>query len=254
MSVAAGTVGVVVGVGLGLTLAWLSSLRRKPPRGELWASPLTTCSRRAIAALVEVGAEFTFVPIHLAKGEHKKPAMLALQPYGKVPAWRDAGGWDLFESRAIVRHVCEGSSLVPADARTRAVMEQWLWVCQCYFYEPFIQIMYMRVLKKKPLDEALCDAKRQELEPTLDMMEARLKASPFLAGGDFTIADLDYLCYFEVFGAAGLQDALDARPALAAWWAKCRARPSWAYAVSGKVVEDYKGATDPLGRPKPWDP
>ena len=58
----------------------------------------------------------------------------------------------------------------------------------------------------------------------------------------------------EVSKAAGVQDMIDARPQLAAWAKRCLARPSWQYAISGKVVDDYKGATDPLGRATPWAP
>jgi len=248
---------VVSGLGLGLVALGLSRLRRRRvARGQLWASPLTTCSRRAIAACVEAGAEFRFVPIHLAKGEHKLPQYVALQPYGKVPAWRDADGFDLFESRAIMRHVAEGTQLIPTDAKALALMEQWISVEYSYFYPAFMPIMYMRVLKKAPLDETKCQQLRTELEPTLDMMEAHLKLSghPYLACGQFTLADLTYLCYFQVFGAAGLQDALDKRPALSQWWLRCSARPSWKYTVSHAVVADYACTSDPLGRAKPWDP
>jgi len=246
-------VGVALG-GVGLALARLVLLRRRRPSGQLWASPLTTCSRRVIVACIEAGIDFSFVPIHLAKGEHKLPQMIALNPYGKVPAWRDASGFDLFESRAIMRHVCEGTALIPSAAGERAVMDQWLWVDQCAFYPAFIPIFYMRVIKVMPLDEAACAAKTAELAPTLDAMETRLKNSAYLAGPAFTLADLTYLCYFEVFGAAGLQALLDARPALAAWSAACRKRPSWQHTLSQQYVVERALPADPLGRAKPWNP
>ena len=249
-------VGVVAGgLAVGLARALLRRRARKPAVGQLWASPLTTCSRRAIAACVEAGADFEFIPIHLAKGEHKGAAMMAVNPYGKVPAWRDADGFDLFESRAIMRHVSEGTDLIPATAKARALMEQWLWVDQCSFYPAFIPIYYMRVIKKAPLDEAKCAAHLQELLPTLDLMEARLSHGlPYLADETYTLADLSFTCYFEVFAAAGLQSALDARPALKAWSARIRARPAWVHTMSQRYVDERACASDPLGRAKPWDP
>ena len=146
MSVPMNKASLVVGValgGVGLALARLILQRRRRPSGQLWASPLTTCSRRVIVACVEAGIDFSFVPIHLAKGEHKLPAMFELNPYGKVPAWRDASGFDLFESRAIMRHVSEGTALIPSTAKARALMDQWVWVDQCSFYPAFIPIFYM---------------------------------------------------------------------------------------------------------------
>ena len=107
-----------------------------------------------------------------------------------------------------------------------------------------------------PLDEDKCAQCRSELEPTLDKMEAALKASGFeyLACESYTLADLTYACYFELFTPAGLLDALEARPALAAWWERCRARPAWQYTLSLKFIEEKKLPTDPLGRETPWDP
>jgi len=226
------------------------------PSGELWASPMTTCSRRVIAALLEAEIDFKFVPIHLPKVEHKLPAFVALNPYGKVPAWRDSEGYDLYESRAIMRHAAEGTALIPSTRKARALMDQWLWVDSEVFKPAVMPILYMKVIKKMPLDEDKCAQSRSELEPTLDKMEVALKASGFeyLACESYTLADLTYACYFELFAPAGLQDALEARPALAAWWERCRARPAWQQTLSLKFIEEKKLPTDPLGRETPWDP
>ena len=245
---------VAFAAAVGIGALWLLRKRWRRPSGQLWGSPLTTCSRRAIAACTEAGVDWTFVPIHLAKGEHKQPAYLEMQPYGKVPAWREADGFQLFESRAIMKHVCEGTALVPSDARSRALMEQWLSVEYSAFYPSFIPIYYMRVLKKMPLDEAQCAKHVAELEFTLNLMESQLQTSTHLAGEDFSIADLSFLCYFEVFEATGLQGTIDARPTLKAWWARCRARPSWVYTMSASYVAERAPESDPLGRAKPWDP
>ena len=246
-----------MGAALGMSIALMVlklRLSKASASGELWASPLTTCSRRAIAACIEAGIDYHFVPIDLAKGEHKLPAMMKLNPYGKVPAWRDASGFDLYESRAIMRHVAEQSGLVPSTARERALMEQWLWVDEGTFKPPFKIIQYMRVLGKLPLDEDKCAASRVELEATLDTMEAWLASSGLLhlASDAFTLADLTYMCYFELFPACGLQDTLDVRPTLAAWWARCRARPAWKLTLSQEYMAERALEVDPLGRAKPW--
>ena len=165
--------GVGAALGVGVAIAVRHILKPKKPTGQLWGSPLTTCSRRAIAACAEAGIDYEFVPIHLAIGEHKKPEYMKFQPYGKVPAWRDASGFDLFESRAIMRHVAEGSALLPADAPTRALIDQWISHEYSYFSPAFMPLYYMRVLKKAPLDEKLCASKEAELEGVLDIMEAR---------------------------------------------------------------------------------
>ena len=107
-----------------------------------------------------------------------------------------------------------------------------------------------------PLDEQQCAACKVELEKTLDHMEAALSRSglEYLAADAFTIADLTYLCYFQVFAPAGLADTLETRPMLKAWWERCSARKAWQYTLGMEFVEEKKLAEDPLGREKPWDP
>ena len=45
-----------------------------PPPGTLYASDHSTCSRRVLAVLREVGADYRFAHVDLAKGEQKDPA------------------------------------------------------------------------------------------------------------------------------------------------------------------------------------
>ena len=64
----------------------------------------------------------------LGKWQQKAPEFLAKHQYGKVPVWEQRDGLVLYESRAIMRHVAAGSSLVPTDPHARARMEQWISV------------------------------------------------------------------------------------------------------------------------------
>lgn len=94
---------------------------------------------------MEADIDFKFVPIHLPKVEHKLPAFVTLNPYGKVPAWRDSEGYDLYESRAIMRHAAEGTALIPSTRKARALMDQWLWVDSEVFKPAVMPILYMKV-------------------------------------------------------------------------------------------------------------
>jgi glutathione S-transferase len=204
-----------------------SSAAAAAPSGTLFAHAVSTCSRRVLCVLEEAGVDFAFRPVNLLLGEQRRADHLARHPFGKVPAWQGADGLALFESRAIMRHVAEGSALVPSGRAERALMEQWISIEQSYLSPAVLPIYLMRVLKKVPLDEAAASSRRAELAPTLDLMEKRLAGSAHLAGPSFSLADLTCLCLFEVFEACGLRAELEERPALAAWWARCRARPTW---------------------------
>lgn len=212
--------------------------------GTLWAWPPTTCSRRVICALTEAGLDFDFVPIRLPDKQQKSAEFLAIQPFGKVPVWEDArgggGAFRLFESRAIMQFVGEGTHLVPTDPRQRALMQQWLSVEYSEFQKAFMPLYYAK-LHNAPVP-GLLEETAGNVAPILDILEAHLakEGREYLVGDGFTCADLTWLCYLEWFEGLGLGAELERRPAVNAWWGRCRARPSWQYALAGTVMERAK--------------
>src|SRR5215831_4587319 len=68
--------------------------------------------------------------VNLAKGEHRQPEYLAVNPNGKLPALADGNGMVLWESNAICQFLCEregDTSLYPRDSRVRADIARWLF-------------------------------------------------------------------------------------------------------------------------------
>ena len=72
--------------------------------------------RKACAVAKYLESPVEFVRIDLAKGEHKTPAFLAVNPNGKVPAFED-GGTKIWEANAIMCHLARiaKSDLWPTD-------------------------------------------------------------------------------------------------------------------------------------------
>ena len=60
-------------------------------------------------------------------GETRTPDFLAMNPAGQVPLAILPDGRPLAQSNAIILHLAEGSSLIPADAYDRARMLEWLF-------------------------------------------------------------------------------------------------------------------------------
>ena len=65
------------------------------------------------------------------------------------------------------------------------------------------------------------------LDQTLDVMNTRLGETQYLAGGEFTLADIVYLPYLEYLKMTPAWDAVTQRPNVMAWWQRCSERPSW---------------------------
>ena len=57
------------------------------PELTLFSSP-RACSLACHIALEESGLPYTLEPVLVRKGEHQRPAYLAINPWGKIPALR----------------------------------------------------------------------------------------------------------------------------------------------------------------------
>src|SRR5437660_119106 len=78
-------------------------------------------------ALKELGLQCELVPVDLAKGGHRDPAFLAVNPSGRVPVLVD-GDLTLPESQAILAYLGEKTGrLWPASAAGRADALKWLF-------------------------------------------------------------------------------------------------------------------------------
>ena len=78
-------------------------------------------------ALKELGLDCEIVPVDLAKGEHRQPAFLALNPFGRAPVLVD-GDLTLPESHAILAYLGEKTGrLWPTSAAGRAEALRWMF-------------------------------------------------------------------------------------------------------------------------------
>ena len=213
----------------------------------LWCWPITTCSRRVLVVLHELGmrhgVDYELRTVPLAKGAHKTPEHVERQPFGKVPVWQE-GDWLLFESRAICAHLvatygAESQTLLPSG-RARATMEQWISVEHSELYGPLMKVYFEKVLKPMKglgqTDDAAVADSRKALATPLGVLDAHLASGPYLGGGAVTLADLGYLPYLTALCDAGSGDLIAVRPALAAWWARISSRASWQATLAMKSL------------------
>ncbi len=199
---------------------------------KIYGHPMSTCTRKVLAALAEKGQEAEFVLVDFTTGAHKKPEFLARQPFGVMPALED-DGFELYESRAMMRYVdakYPGVSLTPSDLKSRARMEQWISVEYSYVSPPLMKIVFEKVFKKMSgaaPDLAVVEAGRAKLAPALDVLDKALAKDEFLAGKTFSLAEITLLPYIEYLFPAESGDLVTSRSNLSAWWKRISERPSW---------------------------
>ncbi|KAL3531445.1 hypothetical protein ACH5RR_010767 [Cinchona calisaya] len=91
-------------------------------------------------------------------------------------------------------------------------------------------------LKIKPMlgmttDDAIVEENEGKLAQVLDVYEAQLEQSKYLAGDSFTLADLNHLPSVNYLMDSRTRKIFEARPRVASWCADILARPAWAKAI-----------------------
>ena len=146
-----------------------------------------------LLALGHHGAEYDAWLIRIGEGDQFGSGFVAINPNSKIPALLDRSGPKpirVFESGAILMHLAEKfGAFLPTEASARAECLSWLfWQMgsapylgggfgHFYAYAP-TKIEYA-------IDRFAMEAKRQ-----LDVLDRRLADNAYLAGSDYTIADI----------------------------------------------------------------
>ena len=192
---------------------------------KLHYHPLSTYSRRVLIALIEKEIAYEPVAIDMTARKHKEPAYLALNPYGRVPTLEE-NGFILYESTAILDYLeatHPDPALVPPDARSRALVEMHMKLCDLQMTRPWAAIVFpKRFLPKERWNETAMAEARADIDKHLAIVERQLGGGEFLVGNRFTLADLCYLPFLEFLPLAEIKPP----PAAAAWSERLLARPS----------------------------
>jgi glutathione S-transferase len=199
---------------------------------KLYGHPWSVNSRKALMTFAEKGHEPELVVVMLPKGEHKGPEHLARHPFAKVPVLDD-DGFMLYETPAINRYLdrrLSGPRLTPEDPREAARMEQFMHVSDAYF-SPLGQGLIVELLFRKYLggevDTAAIAKGREAIQTPLDVIDAALASTPFIAGKSFSLADIHWLPYVEYLQRVGEGEQVARRRHLRDWWNRVSERPSW---------------------------
>jgi len=191
----------------------------------------STCTQRVLMTCIENGASFEIKTVDLRKGEHKQPEHLARQPFGQIPAVVD-GDFTIYESRGIARYVdnTRGGKMTPQDPKARGLMDQWISLEQGTITPEISGIVGQRVFAPMfggKTDEAAVKKHEEKAKQGLDIMDKHLSKHQFLAGNQFSLADIFFMPYFALCFHTPEKHLLESRPNIMAWWKRCSERPSW---------------------------
>lgn len=192
----------------------------------------TANSTKILIALTELKLPFQIVRYDLYKGDHLKPAYRKINPNLKVPAIVDNAPLDggdpitVFESGAILLYLAErGGALISTDIRERFRTIQWLtW--QVAGLGPMTGQANHFVHYAPPGDHEYAKTRYlNEATRLLHVLEYRLKQAPYLAGNEYSIADIACWPLIHRYNIAMKVD-LDTLPSVKRWMDEIEARPA----------------------------
>lgn len=182
-------------------------------------------------ALEEVGQPYSVRLVSFRA--MKKPAHLALQPFGQIPTYEE-GEFALFETGAIVLHIAlHHAGLLPDEPQARARAITWIFAALNTVEPPILELELAEHLEgdrdwyggRLPLIQ-------NRVRGKLDVISRRLGDAEWIDGG-FTAADLMMVMVLRRIEGAGM---LEKYPNLVAYIARAQARPAYRRAFAAQLA------------------
>jgi|TARA_Y100000310_G_C20627334_1_gene786672 glutathione S-transferase len=199
---------------------------------KLHGAPLSNYYNMVKTALLEKGLDYEAVIAPPSQEED----FLTKSPMGKIPCLETDGGF-VAESLAIIEYLEEiqpEPALLPADPYARAKVRELMLALELY-----VELVARRgfgALRGRPVAEDVVEALKADLPKGIAAVQRLVKFSPWIAGEQFTYADL--VGYFT-FTLASLSakanaeiDLFEQLPGSKAWFDAVAARDSVKQAVA----------------------
>ena len=189
----------------------------------------TSNGRKVSIMLEELGLPYNLHPIDIGKGDQFKPEFLAISPNNRIPAIVDPDGPDgqpisLFESGAILVYLANKTGrFLPGDPAAHYGVMQWLMWQMGNVGPMFGQVHHFRRAAPEPVPYAI-ERYDREARRLYGVMDERLATNAYLAGADYTIADI--ATYPWVVRHEWQQIDLAGFPNVKRWFDELSARPA----------------------------
>jgi len=207
-----------------------TTLRRQPTTMIDLYSWATPNGHKIHILLEELGLPYRVHAVNIGRGEQFAPEFLAISPNNKIPALVDSDGPDgapisVFESGAILLYLAEKTGrFLPAEPRQRIAAIEWLMLQMASIGPMLGQAHHFRQYAPEKIPYAI-DRYTQEAHRLYGVLDRRLASHVYLAGDDYSIADIATFPWCRSAANQGIDwaefphakrwfDAIAARPAV----------------------------------------
>ena len=242
----------------------------------LYHNDMSVCAAKVRMHLAEKGLNWESIHLNLRAGDAHQPDYVKLNPHKVVPTLVH-DGVPVIESNVIceyIEDVWPESPLRPADPHARARMRLWLKqldesihaatgsVSACIAFR-------FQHLKRDPEElnawlAGLEPGRRERTKAAVEQgtdaphfaaavrrldklaadMDTALQRGAWLAGDEFSLADLAYASYMMRYMNLGVDEVVTMRPSVLDWRERLFARPSYKSEIEGWMNPKYKEIFD----------
>ena len=214
-----------------------------------WPTPN---GKKVTILLEECGLEYNVVPCNIGQGDQFTDAFLKICPNNRMPAMVDhdpAGGGapiSLFESGAMMMYIAEKAGrFYPTDLRGRYAVNQWLMWQMANQGPKSGECGHFRRLGDSEGDQSYAVRRfTDEVNRIYGVLNNRLYESPYLAGDEYTIADM--ICYPWTLNWEGQGQDIDEFKHFKRWFEELGERPAVqrGMAVGSDMRNDFANLSD----------
>ena len=162
---------------------------------HIWGRKSSVNVQLVLWTLDELGLAYQRVDAGFIYGVVDTVAFKKMNPNGRVPVLIDGDSQPIFESTSILRYLANqyGNDVFwPKGAAARAQIDKWAEWAKWNFGHVFIMTLFWKLVRT-PADKIVHHAIAAALvtvETKLAIADAKLATSTYLAGDEFTLADI----------------------------------------------------------------
>ena len=204
---------------------------------RIWGTKNQGNPVRVAIFLAEKGIDVPFVDVDLFGKAHLTDDYRAKNPVAQVPVLELDDGTFISETVAICRYferVHPNPPLMGVGPVGEAVVEMWQRRIEFHFYDSARHVFrhsadFIRVLEPDQI-APWAEHNRPKVIAALEMMDAQLAGNRFIAGDDFTVADITAILPFQILALVDIRLPDHCR-SVARWHEEVSARPSVASVI-----------------------
>ena len=185
---------------------------------QLLGAPWCPDSLKCILIAAEQGMEMTCGVIDTSQNENQSNDYLAVSEFGLMPALKEA---DYYTSgvKAITEFINArglGNTLIPMNDAMATDQECWIQIARTQA-EPAINTLVEECICTGNNDAGKIDSAKATLAPILDQLNDALGKNKYIAGKNYSLADIHWTANMHLLGLTAGADLIDQRSNIKSW-------------------------------------